>query len=88
MLRITRTESSPSHVLLKAEGQIIAEWVALLEGECRKLLEADQRVVLDLGAVTYLDRNAIHVLRTLNAGNLSFSNCSPLIEELLTEETL
>jgi anti-anti-sigma regulatory factor len=88
MLRITRIESSPSHVLLNAEGQIVAEWVALPEGECRKLLEADQRVVLDLGAVTYLDRDAIHVLRTLNAGNLSFSNCSPLIEELLTEETL
>ena len=88
MLRITRTVSSPSHVLLKAEGQIVAEWVTLLEDECRKLLEADQRVVLDLGAVTYLDRNAVHVLRTLNAGNLSFSNCSPLIEELLTEEPL
>jgi anti-anti-sigma regulatory factor len=88
MLRITRTESSPSLVLLKAEGQIVAEWVALLEDECRELLAADQRVVLDLGAVTYLDRHAVHVLRNLNAGNLSFSNCSPLIEELLTEETL
>ena len=85
MLRITRTALSPSESLVKAEGQIVAEWVGVLEAECRELLGAGQRVVLDLGAVSYLDGRAVRVLRELHGANLVLSNCSPLIEELLTE---
>jgi hypothetical protein len=38
MLRLTRTSPGTSEVVLKAEGQIVGEWVALLESECRELL--------------------------------------------------
>lgn len=88
MLRITRTALSPSETAVKAEGQIIAEWVGLLETECRELLAANHRVVLDLGGVSNLDGRAVLVLRELSAANLELSNCSPLIEELLAEGAL
>ncbi len=88
MLRLTRTAQNGSDVVLKAEGQIVAEWVALLEAECRELLGAKRKVTLDLADVTYLDRRAVLVIRELTQGSLDLVNCPPLVEELLTEDTL
>jgi hypothetical protein len=87
MLRITRTSPTPSDVVLKVEGQLMAEWVGLLESECRPLLGGDQRVQLDLGAVNYMDRRAVRLLRELTRESLALVNCSPLVEQLLTEDT-
>jgi anti-anti-sigma regulatory factor len=86
MLRITRSSPSPSAVVLKAEGQLVAEWVGLLETECRELLGTNQRVILDLAEVNYLDRRAVRLLRELTRGSLALVNCPPLVEQLLTEE--
>lgn len=86
MLRLTRTTQSPSGVVLKAEGRVMAEWAELLEAECRELLAANLRVVLDLGGVSYLDRGAVRMLRELTRGTLGLVNCPPLVEELLTED--
>lgn len=87
MLRLTRTSDRPREVVLKAEGQIVAEWVGLLEEECQELTARDQQVVLDLGDVSYLDSRAVRLIRALAAGPVSVINCSPLVEELLAEET-
>lgn len=86
MLRLTRTSERPMEVILKAEGQIVAEWVGLLEEECLELAAEDRRVVLDLGEVSYLDGRAVRLLRALAAGPVSIINCSPLVKELLAEE--
>jgi len=56
MLRLTRTSPGTADVVLKAEGQIVGDWVALLESECRELLATERSVALDLGDVSYLDR--------------------------------
>jgi hypothetical protein len=85
MLRLTRTSERPMEVILKAEGQIVAEWVGLLEEECLELTARDQQVLLDLGDVSYLDRRAVRLIRALAAGPVSIINCSPLVEELLAE---
>jgi anti-anti-sigma regulatory factor len=86
MLRLTRTAQSPRRVVLKAEGQIVAEWVSVLEDECRDLARRDREVVLDLANVSYLDGRAVKLIRALAAGPVSLVNCSPLVEELLAEE--
>jgi anti-anti-sigma regulatory factor len=86
MLRLTRTDQSPSRVVIKVEGQIVAEWVSVLEDECRDLARRDRQVVLDLANVSYLDARAVKLIRALAAGPVSIINCSPLVEELLVEE--
>ena len=88
MLRLTRTAQDTSEVVIKAEGQIVAEWVEVLETECREALAMDGRVLLDLASVSYLDRDAVRVIRELTLGSLGLVNCPPLVEELLTEDTL
>jgi anti-anti-sigma regulatory factor len=88
MLRLTRTAPGTSEVVLKAEGQIVGEWVALLESECRELLAMERHVALDLSNVSYLDTQAVRLLRELTRGSLGLVNCPPLVEQLLTEDVL
>jgi anti-anti-sigma regulatory factor len=86
MLRLTRTVEGPAEVVLKAEGQIVAEWVRVLEDEVLHLAGQDQHVVLDLAEVSYLDSRAVRLIRALTAGPVAIVNCSPLVEELLAED--
>ena len=90
MLRLTRTTLSQSEVVLKAEGQLVGEWVGLLEAECRDLMGsngAGRKILLDLGDVSYLDRQAVRVVRELIRESVGIIHCPPLVEELLTEGT-
>jgi anti-anti-sigma regulatory factor len=86
MLRLTRSAPDSSHIVLKAEGQIVGDWVALLESECRELLATDRRVALDLSDVSYLDHHAVRLLRELTRDSLDLVKCPPLVEDLLTED--
>ena len=86
MLRLTRRTDSAAEVILKAEGQIVAEWVKVLEDEVRELAGRDHQIVLDLGDVNYLDSRGVRLIRALAAGPVSLVNCSPLVEELLAED--
>jgi anti-anti-sigma regulatory factor len=86
MLRLTRTTRLPREVILVLEGQVVAEWVGLLEEECLALLRTDQKVLLDLSRVSYLDRRAARLLRDLAAGSIMLINCPPLVAELIRED--
>ena len=86
MLRLTRTTPDPTATILKAEGQIVGDWVGLLEAECRQLLATEPRVLLDLADVSYLDPQAVRTLKALTGESLRLVNCPPLVEELLTED--
>jgi anti-anti-sigma regulatory factor len=86
MLRLTRTSKPPHEVILLLEGQIVAQWVRLLEDECRELLRADQQILLDLSGVTYLDRRAARLLRELSDRSVRLINCPPLVDELVRED--
>jgi len=88
MLRLTRISLGTSEVVLKVQGQIVGEWVALLESECRELLAKERQVTLDLSEVSYLDRQAVRLLREFRLGSLGLVNCPPLVEELLTEDAV
>ena len=86
MLRLTRTTRLPHEVVLVVEGQIVAEWVELLEAECLELLGIDQKLFLDLADVSYLDQRAVRLLRELAARSVTIINCPPLVDELVRED--
>lgn len=88
MLRLTRSTDRSGRIVLKAEGQLVAEWVALLAAECQAAAQGNGGLALDLAEVSYLDQGAVRLLRNLSAGNVSLVNCPPLVEELLAEEEL
>jgi anti-anti-sigma regulatory factor len=65
-LRITRKEGSPHRATLKLEGRVAAEWAALLERECSRLLRSGAEVSLDLSAVTFVDRAGVQALERMS----------------------
>ena len=86
MLRLTRTNRLPHEVVLVLEGQIVAEWVELLEAECLELLGTERELFLDLANVSYLDRRAVRLLRKLAGRAVTLINCPPLVDELVRED--
>lgn len=83
MLRITKTSENGSPVTLKLEGKIHAEWVSLLEQECRTLLREKKHVLLDFAEVTYIDILGIKLIRSLPARSIRIINAPAFIEVLL-----
>lgn len=77
---------SDSHTRLKVEGQILDEWVSVLESECRKVLEQGRHVCLDLFYVTFVDSRGLAALRKLKSDGLIIVNAPRLIEEAFEGE--
>jgi ABC-type transporter Mla MlaB component len=83
VLRIDRAAESPSLPTLRVEGRVVAEWVPVLERECRLALQENGHVRLDLSAVTFVDGRGVAALRRLGANALEIINCPEFIGELL-----
>lgn len=83
MLRITEIANSPTGAGLRVEGRIVGDGSTLLEHECAIRLDAGVPLLLDLGGVRYVDTPSIRVLRALQRRGLEFSNCSPLLADIL-----
>jgi ABC-type transporter Mla MlaB component len=75
-LRITRKKGSRSRATLVLEGNVAAEWVALLERECSDLLRSGLAVRLDLAGVTFVDRAGVRTLRRLDRKGVEI-RCRP-----------
>ena len=86
MLRLTRTTRLPHEVVLVLEGQIVAQWVGLLEEQCLESLGTGRTVLLDLAGVSYLDRRAVRLLRDLASRSVTLINCPPLVDDLVRED--
>ncbi len=86
MLRIRKIVDSPSETTLRLEGKVRAEWVAVLEEECGKVLRETRRVRLDLAAVDFVDPRGVTLLRRLAADRVTIVSAAVYIQTLLTAE--
>ncbi len=83
MLRITKITENGSPAILKLEGKLFDQWVALLEGECRALLRHKQTVLLDFSCVDYIDANGVEMVQSLPGKHVRVVNAPAFIEDLL-----
>ena len=67
MLRITRLERSGRWITVVVEGRVAGEWIPVLDGECRKLLDMGANVALDLHGVSFVDGQGVACLCALLA---------------------
>ena len=82
MLRITKIAENGSPVTLKLEGKVHAEWVALLEEECRALIGQKKMVLLDFSDVTFMDDRGVEMIRRLPARSITIINGGAFIEDV------
>ena len=83
VLRISSTTESPSAVKLKVEGDLVGDWVPLLEAECLRRVDAGKRVELDFVAVGFIDRAGIAMVHGLSARGVRVVGANALVLALL-----
>lgn len=87
MLRIwTETDDAtgPSPALrLRLEGQVRGPWVAELARVVDSALERGVAPTIDLAGVSFLDPQAVALLRSLRSRRVHLENCSPFTAEQL-----
>ena len=83
MLKIVALGNSHDATTLMLEGRLIGPWVEELRHSCENALGATTRLILDLGRVTFIDREGIELLRKLADRHAQVTNCSPFVAEQL-----
>lgn len=79
ILRISIVESSEQPATLRLEGHITGPWVEALEEICECRLRDDEGLILDLGGVSYVDRDGVALLTTLTTRQVAFVNPQPFV---------
>jgi len=87
MLKISQTERANHSVTLKLEGRVVGEWVGELRQVCETLLTDRRSLKLDLADVTFADASGVAALSSFKSRGVTFSNCSPFVEEQLKSPT-
>jgi RNA polymerase sigma-70 factor (ECF subfamily) len=82
MLKI-QVEGDRDGQRLKLEGRAIGAWVHELERECERLLADDASLTLDLAGVSFLDHDAVRLLRALSLRDVTLVNASPFLAQQL-----
>ena len=85
MLRIHFAEAGGGR-LVRAEGRIVAETFAELEGALAPLISPASPPTLDLADVTFVDRPGAALLRALVRRGVVLTGGSPYIRALLEGE--
>ena len=83
MLKISQAEKANHSVTLKLEGRVVGPWVGELSQVCETLLTEKQALKLDLADVTFADASGVAVLSSFKSRGVTFTNCSPFVEEQL-----
>ena len=87
MLMISEAGTANLSVTLKLEGRVVGPWVAELRQVCEKLLTEGRALKLDLADVTFADASGVTALSSFKSRGVTFSNCSPFVEEQLKSPT-
>ena len=70
-------------VTLRVEGEVKGRWVAELRRACEEVLSRDARLILDLGAVSFVDLQGTALFAALRERHVHFANSSSFIAEQL-----
>jgi ABC-type transporter Mla MlaB component len=83
VLRISITKAADESVTLSLEGKVRGRWVGCLETTCEQEMKNCGRVIIDVGGVSFLDREGMALLRSLADCGVEVLNPSPFIRELM-----
>jgi len=86
MLRITEETLNGKTARVRLEGQVVGPYVMEVRRFCERLLETGRSLSLDMGDVSFVDRNGVTLFKAFASRNVSFVNCSPFLTEQLKED--
>ena len=83
MLRITQVREDGDTIHLKVEGRVIGDGVSELDRTCEDRLSRNQRIILDMSDVTYIDRQGVDALKRILGNNVQLTDSTLLLQALL-----
>ncbi|MBZ5537237.1 MAG: STAS domain-containing protein [Acidobacteriia bacterium] len=86
MLKISIADKTEKVTTLRLEGRVIGPWVTELRTACEEAFSQGQIVSLDVAEVTFMDREAVALLRKMNGHVITLVNCPPLLTEQLKDD--
>ena len=81
MLKILVDGPSNQNVSLRLDGRVAGRWVDVLRKSCEVALNRGARLTLDLGNVSFVDREGSVLLRRLIDRRVGLANVSPSVAE-------
>lgn len=88
MLRLTVISQTREEALLKVDGWVSGASVTLLEEEGTRLLQAADRLVLDVSGVELIDVKGLVLMKSWWGKRLALRGASPFVSKLLAAEGL
>lgn len=82
MLRIM-VELEETSAVVRAEGRVIGAWVEELRRSCEQAREARSALIVDLSAVSFVDRDGVRMLRSLAERGARLVHGSGFVAEAL-----
>jgi len=83
MLKIVSVGNGQGNTTLVLEGRLVGPWVQELQRSCEEPLGSMAGLTLDLGTVSFVDRDGIELLRSLAERHVGLTNCSAFVAEQL-----
>jgi anti-anti-sigma regulatory factor len=83
MLRIELFDRRDGTATLELAGRVVGPWVHELSRSCERVLGIGGALTVDLGQVSFVDRDGVQFLKRLRARDVALVNCSPFIAEQL-----
>jgi ABC-type transporter Mla MlaB component len=88
MVRISEIEVTGDAATLRLEGRVLKALVDDVKSACEEHLSKGYRLTLDLGDLSFADRDGIALLRELMQRGVALANCSPFLNQELKQEGL
>ena len=88
MIRLAVESETQLETVLRVDGWVAGQNVALLEEEGAPHLKKGGRLVLDLRGVRFIDRDGIQLLRSWARGRLVVRGSSPFVGAMLAHHGL
>ncbi len=83
MVRISEGGLSGDRVVVKLEGDLIGPWVTEVATYCERRFQSGHKLTLDIGEVSFADRDGLRLLRNLLERQVNLTNCSSFLAEML-----
>ena len=82
-MRITVGHGAGELESLRLEGRIVGPWVAELTRRCEAIRCAGRELELEMSGVSFLDREAVRLVRSLIEQGVDVRACSAFVGEQL-----
>jgi hypothetical protein len=81
VLRITEQRRGPNLTRLRLDGRVVGEWVPVLARACESVRAAGLRLELDLAGISFLDSDAVRLVKRLVRAGATVSGSSGFVRE-------